>query len=194
MPNDPSEIVGAHRPGGLRKWARTYLLERTLWRIPRTRDVLDLCCGYGFYFGINPHAVGFDGDPRAVEALRRQGRTVDQGDLLAGLPYGQDSFGWVVAHDVLEHFTRDELERVFSEVHRVLRPGGRFVVLVPNRRGYEYGVRIEIGHKLFVTAREVNELARGRFEVEAEYPEPLPRVVGRFFTHNKEVFRLRKLG
>jgi SAM-dependent methyltransferase len=180
-------------PGPLRKLVRTYLLERTLWRLPRDGSVLDLCCGHGFYFSINPRAAGIDADPRAIEQLSKRGHDVRLGNVLEGLPYPDAQFSWVVAHDVLEHFTIQELERLVPEVHRVLGPGGRFLVLVPNRKGFDYGVRMRVGHRLFVTEREVRQLARERFEVEASYTEPLPRWLGRFFTHNKEVFRLRKV-
>lgn len=188
----PAPVVTARRPTPLRKWIRTHLLERTLWRLPRTDQVLDLCCGYGFYFGINPRACGIDGDPGAVELLRRAGHDVRCGNVLEGLPYPDGRFEVVVAHDVLEHFELEDLRRLTGEAWRVLRPGGLFVVIVPNRKGYDYGLAAGVGHRLFVTDREVAELARGRFRVERSYPEPLPRALGRFFTHNKEVFLLRR--
>jgi SAM-dependent methyltransferase len=189
---EDTHVTPSHRPSALRKWLRARFLERTLQRLPRTSDVLDLCCGYGFYFDINPRAQGVDGDPEAVRVLRAAGRDVKLANVLEGLPYPDASFGHVVAHDVLEHFTYEQLERLFTDVHRILRPAGLFVVLVPNRRGYDYGVAIGVGHRLFVTAREIGALAAGRFDVVRNHPEPLPRAVGRFFVHNKEVFLLRR--
>jgi SAM-dependent methyltransferase len=50
------------------------------------------------------------------------------------IPYPDDTFDVVFADNVLEHLT-DPL-KVFSEVHRVLRPGGRFLAKTPNRRHY----------------------------------------------------------
>jgi SAM-dependent methyltransferase len=161
-------------------------------RVPRGNDVLDLCCGYGFYFDINPRAAGFDGDPSCVAPLRARGLDVTLGNVLERLPYPDGRFEWVLAHDVLEHFAQDEIDRIAAEVNRILRPGGRFLVIVPNRKGYDFGLRLGIGHRLYVTAREIDLFARGRFVVEASYPEPLPRWIGSFFTHNKEVFLLRK--
>lgn len=42
------------------------------------------------------------------------------------------SFDLVRASHILEHFYIDELEKVFSEWNRVLRPGGWIMVCVPN--------------------------------------------------------------
>ncbi len=182
----------ARKPNPLLKWVRTYLVERTLWSLPRTDEVLDLCCGYGFYFGINPNARAVDGDPACVQHLRGKGFRVEQCDILQRLPYGDGAFRHVVAHDVLEHFTFEELRHVLAEVWRVLKPGGRFLVYVPNRKGYDYGLRIGAGHRLFVTRAEIDELRRGLFGLRRHFPEPLPRWLGAFFTHNKEVFELVK--
>lgn len=182
----------AMRPNPVLKWVRTHLVERTLRRLPRTREVLDLCCGYGFYFNINPKARGVDGDPVSVAQLAAQGFDVVQADVLKGLPYAEGEFEHVVAHDVLEHFSMDELKILLHEVHRVLAPGGRFWVFVPNRLGYDYGIRLDIGHKHFVTAPDIEELRQGLFSLERNYTEPLPRKIGTRFTHNKEVFVLVK--
>jgi SAM-dependent methyltransferase len=180
------------RPKPVLKWIRTHFLEPTLWRLPKTSEVLDLCCGYGFYFSINPRARAVDGNPQCVDRLRREGRDVTLCDVLGPLPFPDGEFGWVVAHDVCEHFSYPQLERIFREVHRVLRPGGTFLVIVPNRKGYDYGLRAGAGHVLFVTAHEVESLAREEFEIVRHYPEPLPRWIGTHFTHNKDVFHLRR--
>lgn len=181
------------RPNPVLEWIRTHFLEPTLWRLPKTDRVLDLCCGYGFYFSINPRARAVEGNPECVEALRREGRDVVLCDVLGPLPFAAGEFEWVIAHDVCEHFTYEELEVIFREVHRVLEPRGTFLVIVPNRKGFDYGLRAGAGHVLFVAAREVEGLGRGLFEVVLHYPEPLPRWIGRYFTHNKEVFHLRRV-
>ncbi len=181
------------RPNPLLKWLRTRFLEPTLRRLPKTHRVLDLGCGYGFYFGINPRARGVDGNPECVRCLRGRGHDVACCDLTGALPFEDGSFDWVVAHDVCEHFHYAELERLFEEVHRILAPEGTFLVFVPNRKGYDWGLRAGAGHVLFVTAREVAQLSGRNFSVERHYPEPLPRWLGRHFTHNKEVFHLRRV-
>ncbi|MFM7060142.1 MAG: class I SAM-dependent methyltransferase [Actinomycetes bacterium] len=55
---------------------------------------------------------------------------VTNGDAL-NLPFPDDAFDVVVCSEVLEHLWADE--RAIAELFRVLRPGGRMAVTVPNR-------------------------------------------------------------
>jgi SAM-dependent methyltransferase len=52
-------------------------------------------------------------------------------------PFDAGSLDVVLASNVLEHLTRDELDRSVEQMLRVLRPGGRVVVIQPNYR-YAY--------------------------------------------------------
>ncbi len=70
------------------------------------------------------------------------------------LPFPANSFDLLLSHEVLEH-VRDDRQAV-SEMARVLKPGGRLVVFVPNR-GYPFethGIywwgKYRFGNKLFV--------------------------------------------
>lgn len=47
------------------------------------------------------------------------------------LPFEDESFDYVVSFQVIEHIKRDK--EFVSEVWRVLKPGGRFIVSTPNR-------------------------------------------------------------
>jgi SAM-dependent methyltransferase len=180
------------RPGAIKKFLRTWFVEWPLFRIPRSNDVLDLCCGYGFYFSINPHAVGIDGDPECVRTLRSRGYDVDHGDVRQRLPYRDGRFSWVLAHDVFEHFDRDGLIHLIAESHRVLRDDGHLVVIVPNRKGFQYGIDIGAGHVQHITRELLDELMSHRFRLMSNYAYPLPRRFGEHFVHNKEHFLLEK--
>ena len=75
---------------------------------------------------------GFEVSPFAhAHAKQRLGPTVDLalGDGTT-LPYPNESYDIVVALDVLEHV--DDVDRTLSNVYRVLRSGGSFVMSVPN--------------------------------------------------------------
>ena len=141
----------ARKPNFLKKFIRIHLIEKTLQSLPKSNCVLDLGTGYGFYLSINPHAWAVDGDHNCINYLQSKGFNVKQCDFLKRLPFDDDEFEYVIAHDVLEHFTYEELELIFCEVHRILKPDGHFLIFVPNKNGYELGLRTEAGHKLFVT-------------------------------------------
>jgi SAM-dependent methyltransferase len=56
-----------------------------------------------------------------------------RGDL-GWLPFPSGHFDMVISRSVVEHL--DEPERVFREFSRVLRPGGKVVVITPNKYDY----------------------------------------------------------
>jgi SAM-dependent methyltransferase len=192
MPHIAADAPSLRKPTGFRKWFRTEFLEPTMRKLPKTRDVLDLCCGYGFYFSINPSARGVDGDPACVSQLRARGYDVQLCNVLERLPFDDEEFQYVVAHDVLEHFAYSDLERIFAEVYRTLRPCGFLVAIQPNLRGFRHGLATNAGHKLFVRREHIVELAGDRFLLRHQYAEPLPRLLGELFTHNKEVYWLER--
>ncbi len=100
--------------------------------------VLDAGCGLGAYLerlrARARVATGLEFDrERAVEAGRRvPGIVCGAGEHL---PYPAASFDLVLSHEVLEHVADDHGS--VAEMVRVLKPGGRLVLFVPNR-GYPF--------------------------------------------------------
>lgn len=102
--------------------------------------VLDLGCGPGFaaieLLKARPDAriVGLDLAPLMLrEARRRLGRgfPLVRADA-AVLPFGDTSFDVAIGHSFL--YLVDRPAEVLAEVRRVLRPGGRLVLMEPNDR------------------------------------------------------------
>lgn len=97
--------------------------------------VLDIGCGLGAYVRAfsryTDRAYGIDIDAARVET----GVTEGLHGLVAGvgesLPFSDGSFDGILLNEVLEH-VRNDRETV-REALRVLRPGGRIVIFVPNR-------------------------------------------------------------
>jgi SAM-dependent methyltransferase len=96
--------------------------------------VLELGSGYGDFINqikaskkyaldINPQAAGFCGPD--VEFRCSDLKIID-------LPAG--SIGTVFASNLLEHLDGDKLESLFSEIKRILRPGGKLILIQPNIR------------------------------------------------------------
>ncbi len=183
----------ALRPNPVKKWIRSTFLSPYLRRIPRDQKTLDLACGWGFSFSINPDFFGVELDDECVRFCQRLGYKVQKANLLGPLPFPDGFFDNCFSHDVLEHFEAPELDMIFGNVHRVLRVGGMFMNVIPNRRGYEYGVRLGIGHKHFATTDEVRQVAeRTGFEFVQAYSAPVPNMMNPWFTHAKYVTICRK--
>lgn len=87
--------------------------------------------------------VGVDPDPAALAANRViTHRVVGSGE---DLPFTRHAFDMVASAWVLEHLDHPGL--VFSEVHRVLAPGGTFVFLTPNAWNYNAWMIRAIPHR-----------------------------------------------
>jgi SAM-dependent methyltransferase len=189
-----SEKPATLKSSAFRNWVRIHLLSPHLKAIAPGERTLDLACGWGFYFQINPNAFGIEIDDACVDHLQKEGRRVKRGSLLESFPFEAGSFDNCLSHDVLEHFESWEIPIIFTNAHRVLRPGGRFINVIPNRRGYDFGVREGVGHRHFVTPEEIARIAgQTGFVFESCHASPLPRVAHRFFTHNKWVTICRKV-
>ena len=102
--------------------------------------ILDDGCGVGEYLAhFRPrarqaHGVEFDPEHARVARSRAQMASVVRGSA-EFLPYPDGAFDLVLSHEVLEHVGDDRAS--VREIVRVLRPGGRLVVFVPNR-GYPF--------------------------------------------------------
>jgi len=82
--------------------------------------------------------TGVDVDPAAVAAARNRGFDVRLGEL-AAQRFPDGTFDAIYASHVIEHVP--EPESLLRECHRLLRPGGVFVVVTPNVRSW--------GHRVF---------------------------------------------
>ncbi len=100
--------------------------------------ILENGCGVGMYV---EHLAPFGGEivgleydwERAAEAGSRSPRILNAAGEF--LPFPSGTFDLILSHEVLEHVQDDAL--AVQEMARVLSPGGRAVIFVPNR-GYPF--------------------------------------------------------
>jgi ubiquinone/menaquinone biosynthesis C-methylase UbiE len=96
--------------------------------------VLELGCGGGDFlracFKSGIKACGVDRNPAAVEGCR----TI-KSDTLQYLDAEKDSmYEGVYARHFFEHFNSADLTAQLKNIERVLKPGGRLVAILPNRK------------------------------------------------------------
>lgn len=118
-----------------RETARQWLQDR-MTSAPAPLSVLDVGCGPGQtldgFSRRKLHVHGIDVSPGMIAAASRR-HPADEyhvGDA-AALPFADASMDVTLCLGVLEYVP--EPRQVLSELHRVLRPGGRLIVSFPNR-------------------------------------------------------------
>lgn len=139
--------------------------------------VADVGCGPGqasrFLSELGVETVGIDLSPAMVERARALNPTLEfkVGDM-RGIDAPDDWWGGIVAFYAIVHSTLDDVSRIFTEFHRVLRPGG--LVLMAFQAGDQrihldewWGVPVSIEFQYFETAAIESQLEAAGFTVEA---------------------------
>jgi SAM-dependent methyltransferase len=100
--------------------------------------VLENGCGVGMYVEhLAPAAgpvIGMEYDLERAQVARSRSRNI-LGAASERLPFPACAFDVILSHEVLEHVQNDQF--AIQEMVRVLNPGGRIVLFVPNR-GYPF--------------------------------------------------------
>lgn len=100
----------------------------------RNSHILDLCCGSGqttqYLVRHSDNVVGLDA---SLVSLNRAKKNVPQASYVEGLaqkmPFNDNSFDLVHTSVALHEMTTTELDSIFQEVHRVLKPEGIFTFI-----------------------------------------------------------------
>lgn len=105
------------------------------WAKLENAAVLIAGCGVGMYAAqirhrFTPHVEAFDIEMERVQETRAE---VSHAVVAAAeaVPYQSNTFDTILSHEVLEHVNDDRA--AVREMVRVLKPGGRIIIFVPNR-------------------------------------------------------------
>jgi glycosyltransferase involved in cell wall biosynthesis len=111
-----------------RYWQRRRHRITTLWARGAGR-ILDIGCGSSLIIQSLNNAVGMDISMGKMRFLRRLGIPLLRASAFA-LPFRDESFDCVINSQVIEHIRYDEA--LFTEMQRVLKPGGTLVIGTPD--------------------------------------------------------------
>jgi len=156
---------------------------------PKNSDasILDLGCGHGAFVhfireGGYRNVSGVDASIEQVADAKRLGVAgVTQGDMLDELRVLEsESIDVIIAFDVIEHLSKEELLPFVDHVHRALRPGGVWIIHTPNGESPFVG-RILYGdftHEQAFTQTSITQLLKSSGFSRVECFEDTPVVHG----------------
>ena len=153
------------------------------------REILEVGCGEGMMFeGTAIAPTQMDVSMRRVRYARDKGQQAICGDGYH-IPFADGSFSTVLLIAMLEHTS--EPWRVLAEARRVLKRGGRAIMVVPNDVTMSAG-RLVLGkfpirypdHLTFTTPGRMHKWLERGFKVTEEFPlpfRPLPFAVNLYY-------------
>jgi len=156
------------------------ILEMADFAAWRDRDVLEAGCGIatdGAQFARSgARYTGIDFSPSALRHAQARFRMEGldgqfvQGSILE-LPFETKSFDLVYSMGVIHHIP--ETEQAVSEFHRVLRPGGRAIVMVYHRDSFNYRFTVMVVRRGLASLLIVPEADRLIGRITGEPPDVL---------------------
>jgi SAM-dependent methyltransferase len=153
------------------------------------REILEVGCGEGMMFeGTTIAPIQMDVSMRRVKFARAKGQAALCGDGYHA-PFKPASFSTVLLIAVLEHTS--EPWRVLAEARRVLKPGGRVIIVVPNDVTMSAG-RLVLrkfpirypDHLTFTTPGRMHRWLKNGFRITEEFSLPfraLPYAVNLYY-------------
>lgn len=136
--------------------------------IPPDKNVriLDLGCGDGnsVYWlqqlGYK-NTCGIDFSAEQIAKGKSMGiENLQNGDIIKYLSDNKTEFDVIMAKDVLEHFTKDEIFEILPLINKNLKAGGIFIMQVPNGQGMFYTSVFygDYTHEVAYTESSINQV------------------------------------
>lgn len=111
---------------------------KKLLPVDKDARILDVGAGIGHFLYFlkgegYANAVGIDIGKEQVELARKMGMTnVETADMFEYLAKRGNEFDMIVASQVFEHLTKNEILKALDLFYKALRPGGKAFIITPN--------------------------------------------------------------
>jgi len=169
-------------------------MRNTARLVPPQNPLLDVGCGSGLISRLIPEGVSYVGIDFNPNYLSRDWKGRDVDGKLAGsilrLPFRSTSFRTLLLLHVIEHFPEHLQEPLLRETHRVLVPGGTFIIstpnlgtwrnadkfLPPNNPKHYHCLRIEEVQGLLGRVG-YRDIRRYGYDIIIEYPHPTAKLI-----------------
>lgn len=185
--NQSIQHTGVNTIAASRSYYNTYFLNKFL---PDSKNakILDLGCGYGAML-ISLKDLGylnFTGVDNSQEAVKLLSSTefsnkIIQADVVNFLEQSvAEQLQWdvILAIDILEHFSKNELVYILDLLNTVLTPGGLLIIKIPNAQSPLAGTTVfgDFTHEIAVTPMSLSQVLKacGFADVKSYEAHPIP--------------------
>jgi SAM-dependent methyltransferase len=153
--------------------------------LPKDAPILEVGCGNGSFLNYLKkkgfvNLRGVDLSSQYLEQGKQMGNdNIYLGDLFVELS-GKSKYELIIAIDVLEHFTRDNVLNIFDLVFKSLNLGGVFLFQVPNGHGVFSKIIYysDFTHETLFSVDSILQTSGIIGFTDAKFSESSPRVIG----------------
>jgi len=149
---------------------------------PQTGTLLEIGTGQGgdaeYFQSLGYKVTATDYSDEALKIAKARAKNVNfmNVDTAAGFPFDNESFDIVYSHMALHYFDAKVTEKVFRDIHRILKQGGIFATITntmndPEKEEYNY-IELELGYyqdpqgikKRYFSVDDMGRFTEGLFE------------------------------
>lgn len=134
----------------------------------KSSQIIDVACGAGHFLYFlkkenYTNIKGIDLSKTQIENARAIGITeVEEANLFEYLPLYPEKYDMIIANDIIEHLTKDEVFKFLDTIHISLKPGGKILISTLNASSFSgnHLLYIDFTHEVSFTITSFIQVLR----------------------------------